>query len=190
MCAEWTSLYYLAQGSSQEKREKLNSQMVGTNMQVSSGCCQPDHSAPAIWSSWVIICFPIVWFSSLRHLPLGQRTTGTLMSKPHSVACNEGKGDPKRRMRELGRRETRKSPYIALIRMWAPQRQNPWLSLLHVCGSTQENYAVNQSMISFFSQKAEFVFSSLFWFVSLSFESSWKAWVLKTDRPGMEFQLH
>lgn len=86
--------------------------------------------------------------------------------------------------------EKRESPYIALIRMWSPWKQNSWLSLLYTCCSTWQNAAANQSMILFFSQEPEFVFSSLFWFGSLSFVSSWNEWILKSDRSGMEFQLH
>ena len=147
------------------------------------------RSVLAIWRSWVLIYFPIAWFFQLEanaySLARGVQEL-RWASHPMWHAYNEGKGEPKRKMRKQGRWETT-SPYIALLRMRSPRKQNSWLPLLHICGCTRQNAAVNQSMILFFSQELEFVFSSLFWFVSLSFVSSRNEWVLKPDRSGMEF---
>ena len=107
------------------------------------------RSVLAIWHSWVLIYFPIAWFFQLEanaySLARGVQEL-RWASHPMWHACNEGKGEPKRKMRKRGRWETT-SPYIALLRIRSPRKQNSWLSLLHICGCTRQNAAVNRSMI-------------------------------------------
>lgn len=150
------------------------------------------RSVLAIWHSWVLIYFPIAWFFQLEAMPTPWLQEWRSLDE-QAPRC--GKHAMREREIPKGKWESeadekQESPYSALIRMWSPWKQNSWFSLLYICGYTWQNAAVNQSMILFFSQEPKFVFPSLFWFVSLSFVSSWNEWILKSDRSGMKFQLH
>ena len=183
-------LYYLPQASSQKEGKAELPDVRNWDTVIFRVLLT--RSVLSIWHSWVLIYFPIAWFFQLEAnaYPLATGVKEPWWTSPpvwmHAMRERE---IPKGKW-ESEADEKQESPYIALIRMWSPWKQNSWLSLLYICGCTWQNAAVNQSVISFFSQEPEFVFSSLFWFVSLSFVSSRNEWILKSDRSGMKFQLH